>query len=88
LVRVDASPSQINSFFGQASFIDRFGQTNADGVKYIPADWQAAINNAANIGEVIGLAINGYCQARFGSKKVYLAAMVLMAGAIFIPVFG
>ncbi|RSH89188.1 hypothetical protein EHS25_002300 [Saitozyma podzolica] len=77
----------INSFFGQASFIDRFGQTNADGVKYIPADWQAAINNAANVGEVIGLAINGYCQARFGSKKVYLAAMVLMAGAIFIPVF-
>lgn len=31
--------------------------------------------------------INGYCQSRFGSKRTYSCAMVLMAAAIFLPVF-
>ncbi|RSH95719.1 hypothetical protein EHS25_000811 [Saitozyma podzolica] len=77
----------INSFFGQSSFLHRFGQVNAQGQYFIPANWQSALNNAASIGQVIGLLINGYCQDRFGSKKTYLCAMVFMAGAIFLLVF-
>lgn len=65
----------------------RFGSVNSAGKLYIPANWQAAINNAASIGQVIGLVNNGYAQARFGSKRVYCCAMVVMVGAIFIPVF-
>ena len=45
------------------------------------------MNNAASIGQVIGLAINGYCQARFGAKRTYLCAMVAMTAAIFLLVF-
>jgi MFS family permease len=71
---------QINNFFGQSSFINHFGFTDAAGKKYIPADWQAAINNANNIGSIIGLAINGWAQSRFGSRRVYMVTMVLMTG--------
>lgn len=65
----------------------RFGSVNSAGKLYIPANWQAAINNAASIGQVIGLVINGFAQTRYGSKRVYCCAMVVMVGAIFIPVF-
>ncbi|KAL1408573.1 hypothetical protein Q8F55_005386 [Vanrija albida] len=68
-------------------FINHFGHTNAQGKKYIPATWQSLMNNGAQIGQVIGLLINGYCQARFGSKRTYAAGMILMTGAIFLPVF-
>ncbi|GFZ45908.1 hypothetical protein JCM24511_03641 [Saitozyma sp. JCM 24511] len=77
----------INNFFGQSSFINHFGFTDASGKKYIPADWQAAINNANNIGSIIGLAINGWAQSRFGSRRVYMVTMVLMTGFIFVLVF-
>lgn len=81
------SLTQINSFWGQASFLNKFGSTAADGTKYIPANWQAALNNATSIGQMIGLAINGWVQPKFGSKKVYLTAMAVMVGTIFLPVF-
>jgi SP family general alpha glucoside:H+ symporter-like MFS transporter len=47
----------INSFWGQAAFLERFGQLNAEGKRYVPANWQAAVNNAALIGEIIGLIV-------------------------------
>lgn len=93
----------INSFFGQSSFLHRFGTLDPlTGKYFVPANWQSAVNNAASIGQVgtssllarrelkaqvIGLLINGYCQSRFGAKRTYLCAMVLMAAAIFLPVF-
>ncbi|UOH85149.1 hypothetical protein LQV05_001968 [Cryptococcus neoformans] len=36
---------------------------------------------------MIGLTINGLAQPKFGSKKVYLAAMAVIVGTIFLPVF-
>ncbi|AFR98281.1 MFS transporter, SP family, general alpha glucoside:H+ symporter [Cryptococcus neoformans C23] len=36
---------------------------------------------------MIGLTINGLAQPKFGSKKVYLAAMAVIIGTIFLPVF-
>nr|XP_018260033.1 uncharacterized protein I303_08105 [Kwoniella dejecticola CBS 10117]OBR82191.1 hypothetical protein I303_08105 [Kwoniella dejecticola CBS 10117] len=77
----------INSFWAEDGFLQRFGVPDAKGKLYVPANWQAAVNNAALIGEIIGLALNGYLSPKFGAKKVYLCAMVGMAGAIFIPVF-
>ncbi|OCF30521.1 hypothetical protein I316_07849 [Kwoniella heveanensis BCC8398] len=77
----------INSFWGHRAFLERFGSVAPNGTRYIPANWQAALNNAASIGQIIGLTINGFAQPRFGSKKTYLVAMVAMALAIFLPVF-
>jgi len=69
----------VNNFFGQQAYIERFGHVNADGEKYIPANWQAAINNGQQIGAVAGLLFNGWAQSKYGSKKVYMLAMVLLA---------
>jgi hypothetical protein len=65
----------------QSAFIERFGMANANSVKTIPADWLAAINRSANIGAVIGLDDNRYCQATFGSEMAYQTAAVIMAAA-------
>ncbi|RSH93592.1 hypothetical protein EHS25_006237 [Saitozyma podzolica] len=77
----------INSFWGLPAFLNRFGQIDASGERYISADWQAGLNNANNVGNVIGLAINGFCQYRYGSRKTYIGGMLFMIGAIFIVVF-
>lgn len=69
---------QINNFFGLQAYIDHFGYTAADGSKYIPADWQAGINNASQGGQIIGLLINGWAQSKYGSRKTYMVGMVIM----------
>jgi SP family general alpha glucoside:H+ symporter-like MFS transporter len=69
----------VNNFFGQQAYLDRFGTPNAQGVKSIPANWQAAINNGQQIGAVIGLLFNGWAQSRFGSRKIYMLGMAMMA---------
>ena len=78
---------QINSFWGNAAFLERFGVKAPDASLIIPANWEAAINNAATIGEIIGLGVMGLIQSRIGSRLTYLCGMVLMAVTIFIPVF-
>lgn len=63
----------INNFFAQAAFIKKF-QTgiDEDGEPYISARWQGIVGAGNNCGSIIGLLINGYLQARFGSKRVYI----------------
>ncbi|ORX40205.1 trehalose transport-related protein [Kockovaella imperatae] len=77
----------INSFWGNPAFLERFGQRDGDGHLYIPANWQAAINNAALIGEIVGLGMTGILQNRYGSRPTYLIGMFIMAVTIFAPVF-
>lgn len=79
--------TQINSFFGHPAFRERFGSRTATGELYIPANWQSAINNAATIGQLAGLTFNGWAQAKYGSRPVYIGGMAWMIAAIFIPVF-
>ena len=69
----------VNNFFGQQAYIERFGHVNAEGKKFIPANWQAAINNGQQIGAVAGLLFNGWAQSKYGSREVYMLAMVLLA---------
>ncbi|KAH7139895.1 alpha-glucosides permease MPH2/3 [Dactylonectria estremocensis] len=77
----------INNFFAHPAYLERFGWPDADGVQHISAKWQGAIGAGNNCGSIIGLLINGFLQARFGSRKVYMGAMCLMAGTIFILFF-
>jgi hypothetical protein len=69
----------VNNFFGHSAYKERFGKDDGTGVKLIPANWQAAINNGQQIGAVAGLLFNGWAQSKYGSKKVYMLAMVLLA---------
>ncbi|KAK0386977.1 hypothetical protein NLU13_5291 [Sarocladium strictum] len=77
----------VNNFFGQDAYIRKFGWPDAQGNMHISATWQAAIGNGNNLGSIIGLLLNGYLQSRFGSRRVYMVAMVLMACFIFVLFF-
>jgi SP family general alpha glucoside:H+ symporter-like MFS transporter len=73
----------INNFFALPSYLDQFGWPNAKGEMHVSASWQSAISNGNQIGSVIGLLLNGWLQSRYGSRKVYMGAMLLMACTIF-----
>lgn len=62
----------INNFFGHPAYLARFGWPDADGKQHIPTSWQGGIGAGNNCGSIIGLLLNGYLQARFGSRKVYM----------------
>lgn len=75
------------SFFGHPAFKERFGELQSDGSYLIPSNWQSGISNGTTAGNLIGLLITGYAQERFGSRRTYIGGMIMVAGAIFIPVF-
>ncbi|KAH6638481.1 general substrate transporter [Boeremia exigua] len=78
----------INNFFAHPAYQKRFGNTiDAKGVKVVSTQWQTIIGAGNNVGSIIGLLLNGYLQSRFGSRRVYLGAMVLMTGTIFVLFF-
>jgi SP family general alpha glucoside:H+ symporter-like MFS transporter len=79
---------QINNFFGQKSFLTKFGSIHpGTGKLLVPADWQAGVNNAASGGQIIGLLINGWAQTKYGYRTVYMIGMVAMASCIFVLFF-
>ncbi|KAF3938903.1 hypothetical protein ABW19_dt0210497 [Dactylella cylindrospora] len=67
-------------------FNREFGEQASNGDFQVSAPWQAGLSNGANVGEFIGLLINGIVSERFGYKKTVLACLVVMAGLIAIPV--
>ncbi|KAF5025867.1 hypothetical protein F66182_2049 [Fusarium sp. NRRL 66182] len=77
----------INNFFAHPAYVKRFGWPNAAGELAISATWQSSIGAGNNVGSILGLLLNGYLQSRFGSRRVYMGAMVLMAGTIFVLFF-
>jgi SP family general alpha glucoside:H+ symporter-like MFS transporter len=69
----------VNSFFGQAQFLSRFGIKVGTKLT-IPANWQSGLTNAVTV-------VTGIMQERLGSKVIFVAGMIAMIGAIFIAVF-
>jgi SP family general alpha glucoside:H+ symporter-like MFS transporter len=81
---------QINSFYGQRQFQDRFGVDNPDptvGGKLITPAWQSGLSNSAVVGQLAGLVINSYAQDRFGCRITMMAFMTWLTLVLFIPVF-
>ncbi|KAG4429065.1 hypothetical protein IFR05_015448 [Cadophora sp. M221] len=77
----------INNFFAHPAYLRKFGWPDKDGTPHISTAWQGGIGAGNNCGSIIGLLINGYLQSRFGSRKVYMGAMVGMACTIFVLFF-
>jgi SP family general alpha glucoside:H+ symporter-like MFS transporter len=77
----------VNNLFGHSAFLRHFGEEQEDGRYAVTASWQAGVSAANSIGSVVGLLINGWLQSRYGSRKVYMGAMCLMAGTIFVLFF-
>lgn len=79
---------QINSFYGQSQFQNRFGITNpSTGLKVIPPSWQSGLSNSSLVGQLAGLLVNAYTQDRFGCRPTMMVFMTWMTVMIFIPVF-
>lgn len=79
---------QINGFFGQPQFAEKFGDFNpTTGKKEISAAWQSGLSNSALVGELAGLVVNFFATDRFGCRRTYIFFMVWLACAIFISVF-
>jgi SP family general alpha glucoside:H+ symporter-like MFS transporter len=79
--------SLIASFYGHPSFLAKFGVPGPEGKNIIPAAWQSGLGNGSSAGGIIGLLINGWASEKFGPRRTFLVAMVLMIAAIFVPVF-
>lgn len=70
----------INNLYGFQAFNEKFGVQQPDGSWQIPAEWQAGLSNGANVGEIIGLFINGIVSERIGYRYTVLGCLVLISG--------
>ncbi|EME48781.1 hypothetical protein DOTSEDRAFT_142155 [Dothistroma septosporum NZE10] len=68
----------INNFYAFDTFNRKYGVRLADGTYQVPASWQAGLSNGANVGEMIGLLINGWVSERFGYRKTVMGCLVLV----------
>lgn len=67
----------INNFYALPQFAEKYGSLTKEGKYSISAQWQAGLSNGAQVGEIIGLALNGWSSERFGYKKTMIAAVSL-----------
>ncbi|GAA6006959.1 hypothetical protein JCM11491_001455 [Sporobolomyces phaffii] len=77
----------INSFYGLPAFARKFGEEISPGKYVITADWQTGLSNAVQVGQILGLMLNGWACDRFGYKKTIGASLFIIIGFIFITFF-
>lgn len=83
----------INSFFAFPVFRHSYGAPINKGapngaVDYqISPAWQSGLNNAAVAGEILGLAINGVLNDRYGYQKTMVGTLIWISGCFFLAFF-
>lgn len=70
--------SLINNFYAFPQFNKKYGEQLPNGSYQVPARWQSGLSNGANVGELIGLLINGYVSERFGYRYTIMTCLVLI----------
>jgi len=77
------------NFYAFPTFNKRYGTAtgNPKTPYQIPAPWQAGLSNGANVGEILGLFINGIVSERYGYRKTMIVSLIAVCGFIFIPFF-
>lgn len=70
----------LSNFYAFAQFNQKYGEQLADGSYQVPARWQAGLSNGANVGEIIGLFINGWVSERFGYRYTVMTCLTLIIG--------
>jgi SP family general alpha glucoside:H+ symporter-like MFS transporter len=68
----------LSNFYGFPQFNRKYGQQLPDGTYQVPAPWQAGLSNGANVGEIIGLFINGWVSERFGYRYTVMTCLTLI----------
>ncbi|KAJ7144017.1 MFS transporter [Mycena epipterygia] len=68
----------LSNFYAFPQFNRKYGEQLADGTFQVPARWQAGLSNGANVGEILGLFINGYVSERYGYRKTVMVCLTLI----------
>ncbi|EHA52482.1 hypothetical protein MCOR27_002958 [Pyricularia oryzae] len=68
----------INNFYAFPEFKKKYGEQLPNGDWEIPAPWQSGLSNGANVGELIGLLLNGWISERFGYRWTVIGCLVLI----------
>ncbi|EPS26913.1 hypothetical protein PDE_01853 [Penicillium oxalicum 114-2] len=75
----------LSTFYSFAQFNEKYGQQLPDGTWQVPASWQSGLSNGVNVGEIIGLLLNGFLSERIGYRYTILACLLSLTG--FIAIF-
>lgn len=67
------------NFYGFPQFKKKYGAQLPSGDYEVPARWQAGLQNAGQIGAIIGLLINGYVSEKWGYRRTTLICLALVA---------
>ncbi|KAL2019025.1 hypothetical protein VTK56DRAFT_10190 [Thermocarpiscus australiensis] len=68
----------INNFYAFPQFNRKYGEPLPNGDWQVPAPWQVGLSNGANVGELIGLLINGWMSERFGYRWTVIVCLMLI----------
>jgi SP family general alpha glucoside:H+ symporter-like MFS transporter len=68
----------LSNFYGFPQFNKKYGKQLPDGTWQIPAPWQAGLSNGANVGEIIGLFINGFVSEKYGYRYTVMVCLTLI----------
>jgi SP family general alpha glucoside:H+ symporter-like MFS transporter len=68
----------LSNFYGFPQFNKKYGSQLPDGTYQIPAPWQAGLSNGANVGEIIGLFINGIVSEKYGYRYTVMVCLTLI----------
>jgi SP family general alpha glucoside:H+ symporter-like MFS transporter len=79
--------SLLGSFYAYPTFQKRFGVPSKDGGYQVTSNWQTGLQNATNVGQILGLLIAGLIADRWGYKRTMIGALVSLIGFIFIMFF-
>jgi MFS transporter, SP family, general alpha glucoside:H+ symporter len=77
----------MQSFYAFPEFAKRYGVQQPDGTYQITAPWQSGLSNGANVGEILGLFLNGIVSERYGYRLMMMISLTAMIGFIFLPFF-
>lgn len=70
----------LSNFYGFPQFNKKYGTLLPDGTYQISAAWQAGLSNGANVGEILGLFLNGYISERIGYRYTCMACLTCIIG--------
>jgi SP family general alpha glucoside:H+ symporter-like MFS transporter len=77
----------MGSFYAFPEFQRRYGMLQSDGTYGLSAPWQAGLSNGVNVGEILGLFINGIVSERYGYRRTMIGSLLLTIAFIFILFF-
>ncbi|KAF7198335.1 Maltose permease MAL31 [Pseudocercospora fuligena] len=88
VIMIGYDTSLIASFFAYPTFKRKYGEWYPKLNDYeISGPWMIGLSNAISVGELIGLAINGYALERFGHRRVMIVSLAVLCGFIAVMVF-